>query len=164
MTAGEITADDMNQVVYLDNVTLTWTPNEKYGDPEDIKLTDASGSVNAYDQYRWELEYPASGTLVDLICAVAIYKENVQVYPMQFIDASNEPAGVEGVVAGNTVVKANADGIVVVAAEAAEVSVYTAAGQLVAAENVAAGETVIGVPAGFYVVKAGNTVAKVIVK
>lgn len=166
MTAGEITADDMNQVVYLDNVTLTWTPNEKYGDPEDIKLTDASGSVNAFDQYRWELEYPASGTEVDLICAVAVYNSNIQVYPMQFLDASNTPdfGGVEGVVAGNTIVKANADGIVVVAAEAAEVSVYTAAGQLVAAENVAAGETVIGVPAGFYVVKAGNTVAKVIVK
>ena len=166
MTAGEITADDMNQVVYLDNVTLTWTPNEKYGDPEDIKLTDASGSVNAFDQYRWELEYPASGTEVDLICAVAVYNSNIQVYPMQFLDASNTPdfGGVEGVVAGNTIVKANADGIVVVAAEAAEVSVYTAAGQLVAAENVAAGETVIGVPAGFYVVKAGNTVAKVFVK
>ena len=83
---------------------------------------------------------------------------------MQFRDASEEPAGVEGVVAGNTVVKTNADGVVVVAAEAAEVSVYTAAGQLVAAENVAAGESVINVPAGFYIVKAGDTVAKVIVK
>lgn len=166
MTAGEIGVEDMNQVVYLDNVTLTWTPDEKYGDPENIKLTDASGSVNAYDQYRWELEYPESGTEIDLICAVAVYNSNLQVYPMQILDASESPdfGGVEGVVAGNTVVMTNADGVVVVAAEAAEVSVYTAAGQLVAAENVAAGESVINVPAGFYIVKAGDTVAKVIVK
>lgn len=166
MTAGGITADDMNKVVYLDNVTLEWTPDEKYPDqPGDITLSDASGSISGYYQYRWEdVVYPASGTVVDVVCAVSVNKGVVQVYPMQFRDASEEPAGVEGVVAGNTVVMTNADGVVVVAAEAAEVSVYTAAGQLVAAENVAAGESVINVPAGFYIVKAGDTVAKVIVK
>ncbi len=166
MTAGGITADDMNKVVYLDNVTLEWTPDEKYPDqPGDITLSDASGSISGYYQYKWEdVVYPASGTVVDVVCAVSVNKGVVQVYPMQFRDAFEKPAGVEGVVAGNTVVMTNADGVVVVAAEAAEVSVYTAAGQLVAAENVAAGESVINVPAGFYIVKAGDTVAKVIVK
>ena len=161
MTAGEIERGDMNKVVYLDNVTYVET---KSGNSTTRTAEDASGSIIVWMQSGWEVSTPASGTEVDLIAAVAVHNEDLQVFPIEFRDASEEPAGVEGVVAGNTVVMTNADGVVVVAAEAAEVSVYTAAGQLVAAENVAAGESVINVPAGFYIVKAGDTVAKVIVK
>lgn len=161
MTAGEIERGDMNKVVYLDNVTYVET---KSGNSTTRTAEDATGSIRLWMQKDWDVQTPENGTVVDLVCAVAVNNEDLQVYPMQFRDASEEPAGVEGVVAGNTVVMTNADGVVVVAAEAAEVSVYTAAGQLVAAENVAAGESVINVPAGFYIVKAGDTVAKVIVK
>lgn len=161
MTAGEIERGDMNKVVYLDNVTYVET---KSGNSTTRTAEDASGSIIVWMQSGWEVSTPASGTEVDLIAAVAVHNEDLQVFPIEFRDASEEPAGVEGVVVGNTVVMTNADGVVVVAAEAAEVSVYTAAGQLVAAENVAAGESVINVPAGFYIVKAGDTVAKVIVK
>ena len=161
MTAGEIERGDMNKVVYLDNVTYVET---KSGNSTTRTAEDASGSIIVWMQSGWEVSTPASGTEVDLIAAVAVHNEDLQVFPIEFRDASEVPAGVEGVVAGNTVVMTNADGVVVVAAEAAEVSVYTAAGQLVAAENVAAGESVINVPAGFYIVKAGDTVAKVIVK
>ena len=161
MTVGEIERGDMNKVVYLDNVTYVET---KSGNSTTRTAEDASGSIIVWMQSGWEVSTPASGTEVDLIAAVAVHNEDLQVFPIEFRDASEEPAGVEGVVAGNTVVMTNADGVVVVAAEAAEVSVYTAAGQLVAAENVAAGESVINVPAGFYIVKAGDTVAKVIVK
>lgn len=161
MTAGEIERGDMNKVVYLDNVTYVET---KSGNSTTRTAEDASGSIIVWMQSGWEVSTPASGTEVDLIAAVAVHNEDLQVFPIEFRDASEEPAGVEGVVAGNTVVMTNADGVVVVAAETAEVSVYTAAGQLVAAENVAAGESVINVPAGFYIVKAGDTVAKVIVK
>ncbi len=161
MTAGEITSGDMNKVVYLDNVTYVET---KAGESITRTAEDATGSIRLWMQKDWDVQTPENGTVVDLVCAVAVNNEDLQVYPMQFRDAFEEPAGVEGVVAGNTVVMTNADGVVVVAAEAAEVSVYTAAGQLVAAENVAAGESVINVPAGFYIVKAGDTVAKVIVK
>ena len=151
MTAGEIERGDMNKVVYLDNVTYVET---KSGNSTTRTAEDASGSIIVWMQSGWEVSTPASGTEVDLIAAVAVHNEDLQVFPIEFRDASEEPAGVEGVVAGNTVVMTNADGVVVVAAEAAEVSVYTAAGQLVAAENVAAGESVINVPAGFYIVKA----------
>ena len=161
MTAGEIERGDMNKVVYLDNVTYVET---KSGNSTTRTAEDASGSIIVWMQSGWEVSTPASGTEVDLIAAVAVHNEDLQVFPIEFRDASEEPAGVEGVVAGGTVVMTNADGVVVVAAEAAEVSVYTAAGQLVAAENVAVGESVINVPAGFYIVKAGDTVAKVIVK
>ena len=161
MTAGEIERGDMNKVVYLDNVTYVET---KSGNSTTRTAEDATGSIRLWMQKDWDVQTPENGTVVDLVCAVAVNNEDLRVYPMQFRDASEEPAGVEGVVAGNTVVMTNADGVVVVAAEAAEVSVYTAAGQLVAAENVAAGESVINVPAGFYIVKAGDTVAKVIVK
>ena len=55
-------------------------------------------------------------------------------------------------------------GVEVVAAEAADVAVYTVAGQLVCAERVAEGSTLVNVPAGFYVVRAAGAVAKVVVK
>ena len=72
------------------------------------------------------------------------------------------PAGVEGVEAADAVIRANADGVVVVAADAVA-EIYDAAGRLVAAEAVD-GESVIAVPAGFYVVRVGNTIAKVVVR
>ncbi len=72
------------------------------------------------------------------------------------------PAGVEGVEAADAAIRANADGVVVVAADAVA-EVYNAAGQLVATAAVD-GESVIAVPAGFYVVRVGNTIAKVVVR
>ena len=72
------------------------------------------------------------------------------------------PAGVEGVEAADAAVRTNADGVVVVAADAVA-EVYNAAGQLVATAAVD-GESVIAVPAGFYVVRVGNTIAKVVVR
>ena len=71
---------------------------------------------------------------------------------------------VETVAEDGVKVAAAEGGIEVVAAEAADVAVYTAAGQLVRAARVAEGSTLVNVPAGFYVVRVNNTVAKVIVK
>lgn len=72
------------------------------------------------------------------------------------------PAGVEGVEAADAAIRTNADGVVV-AADGAVAEVYNAAGQLVAAEAVN-GESVIAVPAGFYIVRVGDATAKVVVK
>lgn len=55
-------------------------------------------------------------------------------------------------------------GIEVVADEAAEVAVYTAAGQLVRQARVAEGSTLVNVAPGFYVVRANGTATKVIVR
>lgn len=55
-------------------------------------------------------------------------------------------------------------GVEVVAEEAAEVAVYTAAGQLVRQARVAEGSTLVNVAPGFYVVRANGTATKVIVR
>lgn len=55
-------------------------------------------------------------------------------------------------------------GVEVVAEEAAEVAVYTAAGQLVRQVRVAEGSTLVNVAPGFYVVRTNGTATKVIVR
>lgn len=55
-------------------------------------------------------------------------------------------------------------GVKVVAEEAAEVAVYTVAGQLVRQAHVAEGSTLVNVAPGFYVVRANGTATKVIVR
>lgn len=55
-------------------------------------------------------------------------------------------------------------GVEVVAEEAAEVAVYTAAGQLVRQVRVAEGSTLVNVAPGFYVVRANGTATEVIVR
>lgn len=55
-------------------------------------------------------------------------------------------------------------GVEVVADEAAEVAVYTAAGQLVRQARVADGSTLVNVAPGFYVVRTNGTATKVIVR
>lgn len=55
-------------------------------------------------------------------------------------------------------------GVEVVAEEAVEVAVYTAAGQLVRQARVAEGSTLVNVAPGFYVVRANGTATKVIVR
>lgn len=55
-------------------------------------------------------------------------------------------------------------GVEVVADEAADVAVYTAAGQLVRQARVAEGSTLVNVAPGFYVVRVNGTATKVIVR
>lgn len=55
-------------------------------------------------------------------------------------------------------------GVEVVAAEATDVAVYTAAGQLIRQARVAEGSTLVNVAPGFYVVRANGTATKVIVR
>lgn len=55
-------------------------------------------------------------------------------------------------------------GVEVVAEEATDVAVYTAAGQLVRQARVADGSTLVNVAPGFYVVRANGTATKVIVR
>lgn len=85
------------------------------------------------------------------------------VKPM-FIYVNNETSGVEATMAGGVAV-AGVDGAIAVAAdETVSVAVYTAAGQLAVSTEVAAGTTELSVAPGFYIVKAGDVVKKVIVK
>ncbi len=162
MKPGDITAADMNQVVYLDNVTLTVA---------DKTLAADGGSIPYYTQKGWaDVVVPADG-VYDVIAAVAIYQKGenpatIQVYPIEFKDAAcvpNPDGGVSAIAAANGI-HATANGIAVSVNAAAKVNVFNAAGQLVKSANVAAGESTVNVPAGFYLVKVANTVAKVVVR
>ena len=93
---------------------------------------------------------------------VATFNGTIQVYPVEIVEHTS--SSVNDAVANEFKVVAVANGIEVNVAEAGLVSVYNAAGQLVANVNVADGATTINVAAGFYIVKAGNNVAKVLVK
>ena len=77
---------------------------------------------------------------------------------------SADASGVEEAAAEVATVYTTAGAVVVKATEPTAVEVYNAAGQAVALRNAVEGETSINVPAGFYIVKAGTTVAKVVVK
>ena len=93
---------------------------------------------------------------------VSVFNNEVQIYPLEItIDTES---GVNDAVANEFKAVAVANGIEVNVAEAGLVSVYNAAGQLVANVNIAEGATTINVAGGFYIVKAGNNVAKVLVK
>lgn len=110
----------------------------------------------------------ATGTEITVPMGYAVEYKNFaanadDVKPM-FIYVNNETSGVETTMAGGVAV-AGVDGAIAVAAdEAVSVAVYTAAGQLAVSTEVAAGTTELSVAPGFYIVKAGDVVKKVIVK
>lgn len=155
-TAATITADDLSKYIALNEVTLTSLDKNKNG-----ILTDASGDVvirdNGYCEYPTDLSKK-----YDVTAVVAIYKETIQVYPVEIVEHTS--SSVNDAVANEFKAVAVANGIEVNVAEAGLVSVYNAAGQLVANVNVVEGATTINVAGGFYIVKAGNNVAKVLVK
>lgn len=159
MTTTQVSAADLNKIIYLDNVTYNVVDKSK-------TFTDGTTDLNVYWQKGWLETSPETGTVLDCIAAVATFNGNLQVNPIEILDASAEPGqgSVESVDAENTVIVANANGIVVTVANAETATIFNAAGQVVKAANVAAGETNINVPAGFYVAKVGNKVAKVVVR
>lgn len=139
-------------------------------------------STNATtDDSKWTVTIAADGTTTPELSGTGSYKYlkyNSSADPKRFAcynDAYNggkvyiyykpSTSGVESVVDADGVsIVAVAGGVNVTADKATAVAVYTAAGQVVSMENVAEGTTTVSVPAGFYIVRAGNTVAKVIVK
>lgn len=155
-TAATITADDLSKYIVLNEVTLTSLDKNKNG-----TLTDASGNVVIRD--NGYCEYPTDfSKKYDVTAVVATYWSKIQVYPTEIVEHTS--SSVNDAVANEFKAVAVANGIEVNVAEAGLVSVYNAAGQLVANVNVAEGATTINVAGGFYIVKAGNNVAKVLVK
>lgn len=155
MKAGEITTADMNKVVIIENATYTIKEGDKYGNGT---FTDESGSITVYPQSRFNTTLGESGKAYDILCAVGNYNGNVQVHPLEFMEAGS---GVNDAVADATSVRA-IEGAVVVTAEG-NATIYNAAGQIVESQAVN-GEATIAVAPGFYIVRAGQTVAKVIVR
>ena len=155
----EVTIADVNQYVVVRKVTIA-----EAASANNYTLTNGAGTeFNAYQNSNlfFAGEVPVGdGEEHDVTGIVSTYKGNAQI-TITSIELSVE-AGVEGIEAEDAAISANADGVVVVAADAVA-EIYDAAGRLVAAEAVD-GENVIAVPAGFYIVRVGNTVAKVVVR
>ena len=152
----ELLAEDVNQYVVMRKMMFTEVSGSNY------TLTNESGAeYTAYKNNYYDGEVPVGdGKEYDVTGIVSTFKGNVQI-TITGIELS-VGAGVEGVEAADAAIRANADGVVVVAADAVA-EVYNAAGQLVATAAVD-GESVIAVPAGFYIVRVGNTIAKVVVR
>ena len=156
---SEISLADVNQYVVVRKVTIA----EAESANNYILANEAGTEFAAYQNSDmfFNGEVPVGdGKEYDVTGIVSTFKGNVQI-TITGIELS-VGAGVEGVEAADAAIRANADGVVVVAADAVA-EVYNAAGQLVATAAVD-GESVIAVPAGFYVVRVGNTIAKVVVR
>lgn len=154
--ASQLTVDNVNDYVVINNVELS----EING--ANATLNDETATLALYNKYN-ACTYPEDLTKKYFVTGiVSVFKGNVQIYVLEITDDTE--SSVNDAVANEFKVVAVANGIEVNVAEAGLVSVYNAAGQLVANVNVAEGATTINVAAGFYIVKAGNNVAKVLVK
>ncbi len=154
--ASQLTVDNVNEYVVVNNVELS----EVNG--ADATLNDETATLALYNKYN-ACTYPEDLNKKYFVTGiVSVFNNEVQIYPLEItIDTES---GVNDAVANEFKAVAVANGIEVNVAEAGLVSVYNAAGQLVANVNVAEGTTTINVAGGFYIVKAGNNVAKVLVK
>lgn len=154
--ASQLTVDNVNEYVVVNNVELS----EVNG--ADATLNDETATLALYNKYN-ACTYPEDLNKKYFVTGiVSVFNNEVQIYPLE-ITVDTE-SGVNDAVANEFKAVAVANGIEVNVAEAGLVSVYNAAGQLVANVNVAEGATTINVAGGFYIVKAGNNVAKVLVK
>ena len=151
-----------HKYVLLSNVNLvldTTDPKSKT-----YTATDATGSCTVYDAYYVNVENdaaivtPDASVKYNVLGTIGQHSGKKQLSLISFTDA----AGVEGTVANEVAVFGLEGGVFVAGAEGA-VEVYNVYGQKVAAV-VANGEATINTPAGVMIVKAGNTIAKVLVK
>lgn len=154
--ASQLTVDNVNEYVVVNNVELS----EING--ANATLNDETATLALYNKYN-ACTYPEELNKKYFVTGiVSVYNNAVQIYPLE-ITVDTE-SSVNDAVANEFKAVAVANGIEVNVAEAGLVSVYNAAGQLVANVNVVEGATTINVAGGFYIVKAGNNVAKVLVK
>lgn len=122
-----------------------------------------TGTSTATVESGAEIVGLAKGEVYELtVCAVkGGYKSASRQYTFTITGSTSS---VSSMSAEGVKVFAAEGGVEVVAEEAAEVAVYTAAGQLVRQARVAEGSTLVNVAPGFYVVRANDTATKVIVR
>lgn len=128
-----------------------WTVSVANGEATVVNA-DVTGDYNNL-QFNPSAKTPRFGAYADS------YKNgNLSIYLL------GSTSSVSSMSAEGVKVFATEGGVEVVAEEAAEVAVYTAAGQLVRQARVAEGSTLVNVAPGFYVVRANGTATKVIVR
>lgn len=122
-----------------------------------------TGTSTATVESGAEIVGLAKGEVYELtVCAVkGGYKSASKQYTFTITGSTSS---VSSMSAEGVKVFAAEGGVEVVADEATDVAVYTAAGQLVRQARVAEGSTLVNVAPGFYVVRANGTATKVIVR
>lgn len=128
-----------------------WTVSVANGEATVVNA-DVTGDYNNL-QFNPSAKIPRFGAYADS------YKNgNLSIYLL------GSTSSVSSMSAEGVKVFAAEGGVKVVAEEATDVAVYTAAGQLVRQARVAEGSTLVNVAPGFYVVRANGTATKVIVR
>lgn len=128
-----------------------WTVSVANGEATVVNA-DVTGDYNNL-QFNPSAKTPRFGAYADS------YKNgNLSIYLL------GKTSSVSSMSAEGVKVFAAEGGVEVVADEAADVAVYTVAGQLVRQARVAEGSTLVNVAPGFYVVRANGTATKVIVR
>lgn len=122
------------------------------GEPSPSTATVESGT---------EIGFTDGESYMLTVCAV---KGGYKSASREYVFSIGKTSSVSSMSAEGVKVVAAEGGVKVVAEEAAEVAVYTAAGQLVRQARVAEGSTLVNVAPGFYVVRANGTATKVIVR
>lgn len=122
------------------------------GEPSPSTATVESGT---------EIGFKDGDCCILTVCAV---KGGYKSASREYLFSIGKTSSVSSMSAEGVKVVATEGGVKVVAEEAAEVAVYTAAGQLVRQARVAEGSTLVNVAPGFYVVRANGTATKVIVR
>lgn len=122
------------------------------GEPSPSTATVESGT---------EIGFTDGESYMLTVCAV---KGGYKSASREYVFSIGKTSSVSSMSAEGIKVVAAEGGVKVVAEEAAEVAVYTAAGQLVRQARVAEGSTLVNVAPGFYVVRANGTATKVIVR
>lgn len=122
------------------------------GEPSPSTATVESGT---------EIGFTDGESYMLTVCAV---KGGYKSASREYMFSIGKTSSVSSMSAEGVKVFAAEGGVEVVAAEATDVAVYTAAGQLVRQARVAEGSTLVNVAPGFYVVRANGTATKVIVR
>lgn len=118
------------------------------------------------DEWKWNAAATntTEGDPVNSVIFTAGDNKNVELKEVTVYYAYDPVSSVSSMSAEGVKVFAAEGGVEVVADEATDVAVYTAAGQLVRQARVAEGSTLVNVAPGFYVVRANGTATKVIVR
>lgn len=122
------------------------------GEPSPSTATVESGT---------EIGFTDGESYMLTVCAV---KGGYKSASREYMFSIGKTSSVSSMSAEGVKVFAAEGGVKVVAEEATDVAVYTAAGQLVRQARVAEGSTLVNVAPGFYVVRANGTATKVIVR
>lgn len=126
--------------------------------------TLSNGTVKGEWKWNAAATNTTEGDPVNSVTFTAGNGNNVELKKITVYYAYDPVSSVSSMSSEGVKVFAAEGGVEVVADEATDVAVYTAAGQLVRQARVAEGSTLVNVAPGFYVVRANGTATKVIVR